>query len=213
MSLIDEALKRAEREQPRRHGGERPGDPGPTHKDGPAQPAEAPQKPSTRLARVAMLGIALVAAVAMVTYLSLPPEQKTPTPATAGSTPAASQPAERLGRIEIEKTEISNRAAGAPARPAQPRFGPQRITAPGPATQLAQEHPGRAGYPPTAPKSKSRPPEFRLGGIMRSGGLANALINNRLVAAGDAIDGARVVSIEMFHVVLEKDGKQFVLRM
>ena len=48
---------------------------------------------------------------------------------------------------------------------------------------------------------------------MRSGGLANAIINNRLVAAGDAIDGARVVSIEMFHVVLEKDGKQFVLRM
>lgn len=54
---------------------------------------------------------------------------------------------------------------------------------------------------------------YRLGGVFRSEDGAFAVINDIEVNVGAKVNGARVVRIDTGSVLLEKDGKQFTLRL
>jgi len=76
----------------------------------------------------------------------------------------------------------------------------------------------RAPTPPAEAKPVPAPAAadtdgLKLEGILRAGRQCHALINGKLVTVGDEIAGARIVGIERYHVVLERDARRFVLRM
>ena len=60
------------------------------------------------------------------------------------------------------------------------------------------------------PEADRRPRDpFRLGGIMATG----AIVNDKIVRAGDVVDGAKVVSIKRNSVKLAYEGKDIVLNL
>ena len=224
MSLIHEALKRAEREHPSRDGDSSAERIALLTTSSPGQPAE--YRPNTRAFRAALFVVVVIAAVGLVTYLSLPLQDK-PVPAkTAGHEPPATPPA--------QAANVSAETAWPPALPIAPPQSPEPQPAQAPVPEasavaamkfkpvsplvvppVAPPAPAMpsASQPATVEPEKPKPPALKLGGIMRSGGVARAIINNHLVAAGDEIDGARVVKIGKYTVEVEWDGQTFLLRM
>ena len=82
---------------------------------------------------------------------------------------------------------------------------------------LAMDDPTR---PPTAkatssyvPTNKSRGPRWTLHSTLVSSGRRTAVINDRVVAQGDRINGATVVSIEPSAVRLKEKGREVTLVM
>ena len=63
------------------------------------------------------------------------------------------------------------------------------------------------------PKANFNPSGFKVSGIMTGPDGAIAIVNSQFVKAGDVIDGATVVSIQTHAVQLEYDGKSFTIRM
>jgi hypothetical protein len=207
INLIDKAWKRTKREG----GGDLRSDDGETRQefrrdgayDVEARPGEARLVPAeqtnqaergrnktrTSPGAAVTMGVTLIALVIMLTYFSLPPEQKPLQRAEAGS----AVPGDR-------------RAGGAdlPEAARQPR------DAHDPAGTSDSQAPSRAGQPASSPAEIEG---YKLGGIMQSGDDAHALINNRSCRAGDVIDGARVIRIGQRQVVLEKNGRRIVLGM
>ena len=109
---------------------------------------------------------------------------------------AAGPPVEELPRAQL--------AAGSPAsRPSPP-------AAKAPTTRPTSRPAGEIA-------ATSRPAfeasQFQLGAILKSGDGAHAVINGHMVTVGDEVNGARVVVIGPYHVVLEKAGKRLSLRM
>lgn len=217
MSLINEALKRAEQDGPGQ--GTAPGRPGPKRPAGPGN--QDPQKRRTSLGKVFLLGMVVIACVASLTYLSLPPEQKpVPSPSTGSQSPPA-KPAEPAPAAGAENAVASDQVPEPTVEPPQPQLPlrlPEQLpvdAAPAASLlmQLAKQEPPRSRPPAPGAPSGDPASEFKLGGIMRSNGAGHAIVNGRMVSVGDMVDGARVVSIEKYHVVLEKAGTQFELRM
>ncbi len=224
MSLINEALKRAEREK----AGKSPtpaGSPQPSAPPGTNAPRRSP-----RLAPVALLGLVLAGAVASVMYLSLPQHEKpVPSPLAGGETaaPASLEPAPR----EQDNTRVTALrvpdwavppAQPPPAHPAPEAISPPWVQTQPPVVVLRQPTslPSAASAtttqpaPQPAPRSDPSPGrDFKLGGIMRSGGVASAIINGHLLTVGESIDGARLLAVERYHVEMEKDGRKFTLRL
>ena len=231
MSLINEALKRAEivgrddQTPPAKrstHSVEHLyGDKAPA---GPASSADASAEEISRLLRknqtslrgATALGVCVVAAVAIIMHLTLPPNQQGPVEAEAGGTTAAlemrtHQPADETKTTPDKTPEKSTIAAlqqtlagiinGGAAQTPKPARQPEPPAA-------VPSVPGKQ-----KPDGQQATGQFTLSGILASGGGGHAIVNNQMVTVGDNIDGARVVAIGKHHVVLEKDSKQFVLRM
>jgi hypothetical protein len=243
MSLINEALKRAEMEKRQNQGGE-----------GevplavwPAPGEEVPfvfGKNQTGLRGAVILGACILVTVGVVLYFSLPPAQKSPPPAQASvrvaragatSRPAAA-PASQPARKAPSLVETALKQTLAALRDYRRPPGPPPTTSPAgqPSSPQASYWRGaaqRVSPPATAPVVISyRPPpqppaktgqadtpfeasHFQLGGILESSGGASAIVNNQLVSLGDEVNGAKVVVIRKYTVVLEKDGKRLLLRL
>jgi hypothetical protein len=189
MSLINEALKRAEAESRQDEGG------------------DAPTGRRTRPRAVAALAVVVIAAVCAFTYLSVPPQVKPEAsgrPQLARAAAARRTVASGVPAITVEKLPRARLAAAGPASEPSP-----------PAATMPTSRP--TSRPAEEIAATSRPAfdasQFRLGAILKSGDGAHAVINGHMVTVGDDVSGARVVVIGPYHVVLEKDGKQLSLRM
>jgi len=242
MSLINEALKRAEKEKRRNQTG------------APAQPVSdetTPPRPPVRpagrspgggrggLRAALILATFVIAGVGLMTYLSLPTEDKPPASVQAEPTPSAgagkADPAGHTTHAEpgrraitpsrqrpqalfpyrnlLLKTLAEMQRQSRAMRPPRHQPQPGQPQPPSPPPEMG---PGPTIPPPVTTRPAVEPAPtagLRLGGILQSGNEAHALINNHLVKVGDEIDGARVVAIGKYHVVLEKDGKRITLRM
>lgn len=223
MSLINEALKQAElaggNEQSPADGAKR-STYGVKHlyndKASPDQPATEEEisrlfgKNQTGLRGAAILGICVIITVAVVMHLTLPPDQSGPAEAEAGSTTAPSEaqtatPAEEP-KTAPDKSPLTASLQQALAKALNGSAAQTSETAP-PADATGAD----ADEPQVGNRSAGK--QFRLSGILASGGKGYAIINNHMVSVGDEIDGARVIVIGKYHVVLEKDSKRLVLRM
>jgi len=223
MSLINEALQRAEAEKRSREGA------GADDDDNlsvwPAPEDDIPYifgRHQKGLRGAILLGGIVIATVAVVMYFSLPPVHNGLSPAraggAAGTAPARSQPAS--GPKATATAEAEGDVALTPPMPT-PQAAPA-ATRPTPAVSAKPTPPpvktvvatAPAGAPPAAPRDPPlRPANFKLGAILQSNGSGYALINNQMVTTGDVIDGARVVIIRKYHVVIERKGQRLVLRM
>jgi type II secretory pathway component PulC len=67
---------------------------------------------------------------------------------------------------------------------------------------------------PEAPSQEGEPkaqPQLTLNGVYFQQDEGYALVNNRILKAGDTIEGAKVTEISLDKVILEFDGKAFTL--
>ncbi len=222
MSLINEALRRAREEGSRLCRPGRPGGAGPHARADLAEGQPAGGRRSD-LARAVMLGIPVVAVVVLLTYSTLPTEEKTPRPAAAENPDATAnpEPFAQAGQDSGEGTTTTEDAAAGlkgPGWPEQLQLGWAPTTSPSgratsPAVPIWPAPVDGAAHAPADGQGRESPsPQFKLGGILRSAGTARAVVNGQMVVVGDEIDGAQVVSISRSQVVLEKDGSQIVLR-
>ncbi len=175
------------------------------------------RKNQTSLGGAAALGVCVIAAVAMIMHLTLPPDQRGPVEAEAGGAPSALFETQTPPADE-EKMTVPDKT------PEKSTIAALRQTLSGILSRNAVQTPKTAPPPEPAaivpsvvveqtPESQKATDQFTLGGILASGGKGYAIINSHMVTVGDNVNGARVVTIGKHHVVLEKDGKQFVLRM
>ncbi|MDY7011703.1 MAG: hypothetical protein SVV80_13280 [Planctomycetota bacterium] len=241
MSLINEALKRAdgigpntETQPPRRstHNVEHlydekvqtGSDPFETETE--ENPSRLLRGSKTSLGGAAVLGVCVISVVAVIMHFTLPQDQQSPVEAEAGlrrtqlssGVPAdvpemQIPPSGEENRTKHEKTmEKSDIAALQQTIAEVPRQNTARtpeITTPPP--EPVRVVPSAEGkQKPHVPKASD---QLTLSGILASDGKRYAIINNQMVAVGDNINGVKVVGIGKYHVVLEKDGKQFTLRM
>jgi len=224
MSLINEALQRAESEKRSRQGAADEDDDA-NLSVWPAPEDDIPYifgRHQKGLRGAIVLGGIVIATVGLVMYFSLPPEHNGFSPARAGgasaTAPSGSQPAS--GSKATATAEAEPEVALAPPKPA-PKAAPPSAP-PKPAVSVKTTPPpvkpavatAPAVAPPAAPEDPPlRPAYFKLGAILQSNGTGYALINDQLVTAGDVIDGAQVVVIRKYHVVIERQGRRLVLRM
>lgn len=172
--------------------------------------------------RAAVMSMVLLLALMTMAYLYLPQGQ----PADVGDAPAASDQAGSAAEPEMG-VPAAAKAGESAERSAPPYSGPlalmpvpaEPVRTIEPPRPMADTMPALAQAPAVTAAQPPEPPmidagsEFRLGGIIQSGGTAHALINDHMVAVGDELCGARVVSIQRNLVVLERAGKRMQLRM
>ncbi len=266
MSLINEALKRAEQEKRRARGSDSitlfcPAPSAPARRaeaDEPVEPAAADDSPSLRGAL--LMGACVIVTVAAVMYFTLPPTRDDvnaqlpirprtdviepeatglqPIPDDVLPAPAWMVPELTAAAIEAELAHIEPvpTTTAAKVEPAHVEPVPTPATAeaelahikPVPPTPVFDPPPASEGVvasiepaptaPITPPPARPEPPpldasDFKLDGILHFGEARHAIINNHLLAHGEEINGARVVTIGKYHVVLEKDGRRLTLRM
>ncbi|MCK4625586.1 MAG: hypothetical protein KAV00_09775 [Phycisphaerae bacterium] len=230
MSLINEALKRAEvigqntktpDAKRSTHGIEHLYD---DHATGRKPPPVAVTEEISRLLRkdqtslrgASALGVCVIASVAVIMHLTLPSEQRSPVEAEAGGatatletqTPTADEKTEAAPDETPEKSTVAalQHAIAGVLNPSTAKT-PENTPPPEPVETI---------QPDTDERNIDDKPEavkFTLSGILASGNKGYAIVNNQMVTVGDNIDGAKVITIGKHHVVLEKDSKQFTLRM
>lgn len=204
MTLINKALKRTSQEERRN---ERLGM---TSMATPSQPppgqaAEAGRRGrQTHWRAAALLGVLVVAATVVLIYVAAPSGEESPSqahgqqpasPERGPAPPAAKPPPHRQSPAPIAVTPPAYQPAGPPAV--------QPTPAPAP----------KAEPPLPSPKAPPLDPsQFKLGGIVKGDSNAHALINDHMLTIGDKVNGATLVVIEKYHVVLERDGQRLVLR-
>jgi hypothetical protein len=211
MSLIDEALKRAQaagqQEQPRPEG--RQWVPSPMPDAGLAR--------RRRLLPVALVAAVVAAAVSAV-FLFLPrPGLRAPATATgpgqSGPQPvAAAIPVVQPTSAPTAMTEA--RPTPAPPRPRATRLGPSQEEAevggetvvPPPPQGIAQSAGVSSGKTYAGSVSLPGGAKIELGGIAWSQTEPRALLNDRIAAVGAYVEGFTVTKIEQDRVALEKDG-------
>ncbi len=207
MSLIDEALKRAQ-EAARKEGesqDKRPWTPAPLPDAGLAR--------KRRIVRVIAWSLSIAAAVALgavgvraVWNAAGPSERPAAAPAAAPTAPA---PEPTLPETVVTPP-MTSKAAVPPARPTRTSM-PEGVS-------IAETAPEATPVAPPAP----RPPagernyvgavalpggtRIELGGIAWSEDEPRALLNDRIVGTGAYVEGFTVSKIEENRVVLEKDG-------
>jgi hypothetical protein len=222
VSLILDALKKLEREK---------GEAG--HKGilvlgaVPWGDRQARRTPLVVGATVGVLGV--FACGALATWWILRPARPA-VPAAAGAVPAAGAPAaapaapsgaEVVPPRPAPTNEVDRPAAEAAARYLPPAANSRTSPAPAPAApSSAAPRPADAEVPHVAvepapappPTAAPSPPEIRLTAISQRDGQPVALINDRLVRAGDSFDGIRVVRIGETEVEVEVRGQRRVIR-
>ena len=216
MSLINEALKRVETER-RRNGAPPPVNAWPAAGQQNLEPT-APRRKHLggAIALVVCVGAALIG----VTYFTSPTDHSAPTPDAAQqpATPAAQpKPAPPANQPPSEPSSPAGlaQATAAAAGAAEPKDKPPRppvaISIPPATPKPAAPTPAPAARRPPSPPLL--PQDFKLGGIMQSDGAGHAIINNHLLGVGDEIEGARIVEIGRYHVVIERGDNRLTLRM
>jgi len=228
VSLIDDALKRAQAADQAARPSDRPWIPTPM-----PDPAIARRR---TLARWAGIVVALAVAAAAGAWLvpriapdvsSLAARRPTPPSASAAAaaapaavptpdavtlaTPVVVAPPAAVSRVVPGAAEITPRPARAPRPtpaadiPGMPATEPATTEAP-PAAPAPAPRPPRAGR--TYPSVASLPNGVRieLGGIVWSETEPRALLNERVLGVGSYVEGWSVQTIEEDRVVLEKDG-------
>jgi hypothetical protein len=215
MSLINDALKRAEldkRQPPSAPPGERVADyqfvaTAPARKARPAR-GYSVRNPLI-LAAVVALGLGGILGYAH--WAGQRPAQL----AQAGGAPETQPDL----KVTVAPSPLPNARSPSPAvapsatplTPANPTTPPVK---PAPAAPVAARLPTPTPPPTVATSAPAEgAAEFTLGGIVQSADSANAIVNDHLVTIGDEVNGAKVVSIKKYSVILEKDGKQITLRM
>lgn len=133
-------------------------------------------------------------------------------PSAAGVVAAPAQPA--LPVPAAPAPAAATQAPPAlPANPAPRATFAAPVTAPAPASEPAREPAAPAAAPaaaaPPAPSSSS---DLRLTAISQRDGQPVALLNDRLVRAGDSFDGIRVIRIGESEVEVEVRGQRRVIR-
>ena len=209
MSLIDEALKRA---------------------DGSGADPPAPARPPSNWKAVAVAACCTTLGLSVLVLHTGAPEAETPQrvqaeetsdsppPATAPAEniDARSLPAEAMAAAEGAARKDSSAGPASALRPGQrPEAAPGGQS--GPFRLALDRQPFTAAAPrratATSRNRRRTAPAYRLGGILRSEVASHAIINDHMVGVGDEIDGARVLAIERYYVDLEKDGRRIRLRM
>ncbi len=216
MSLIDEALKRAQaahQGETRPGGGERPWTPVPLP-DG----REASRRRAFRVAGV----LVAAGAIGVAAWLLLPAARTVPPPASKGpssaaptAVPATPAPLEEVivappsrGVATVKPTQ-GPAAAPRPTAPASSEAGP--VASP-PASAPASAAHGRPagslqnGHTYVGSVSLPGGAKIELGGIVYSEANATALINGRIVSTDAYIEGFTIVRIEQTRVELEGNG-------
>ena len=236
MSLINEALRRAE--QQKRIGG---GKPVPTSARGPVAPpsrwtdepiVDAPtRRPRGGMRGATVLSACLILGLAAVLYMAQIPiteDPSTPQPTfrdshppveNATDAPFVAAPAAPVADAISVPTHVALTAI----KPVLPTSAPPSDTVePVPTIPVGMTgvvaDASVASQAPLTPLTVIRPKplnpdEFKLGAILQTGDVIHAIVNNHLVATGEDIDGAKVVDIGKYHVVLEKDGQRVTLRL
>lgn len=121
-----------------------------------------------------------------------------PASAVAVVEPAPTPVAPTPHAVPPTTTVVAAASAGPTAQPARPSMAAPSSLEP---TATA-----------TAPAPTQTAPAFTLQAISQKNGHAVALINDRLLREGDAVDGARVARILADSVELEIGGRRVVLR-
>ena len=131
--------------------------------------------------------------------ITLAPRDPTPRPPRKpAASPAEQPPAPNHSSRSV--MELANSILRRGQRPV-PTRAPQATPTPTYSPQPA----------PATPRYIERPPGFRVSGIMRMPAGRFANINGRYVAAGEYVNGARVVEIREFVVEMERSGERFLL--
>jgi hypothetical protein len=232
VSLINEALKRAEAEKLGRSlSGEVLPPPPPIAEDPEVSPKKRP-RPRMKL----LLPILVCAAVAgggFAAFRKLSGRgQATPQPAAASPVKVAPsvpvQPVTPRKAVKVSpETELAIArtiealryytppprpdAAELPATaPAQPQTTPAS-----PAVAATTQKAETASAPALKPKPATVIDEskYKLTGILRNADGGAAVINGSVVQVGQSVGGAKVVDIGRFSVELEVDGRRFTIRM
>ena len=216
MSLIDDALKRAQAADEKAAGkpAERPWIPTPMPDAGLAR----------RRAVMRGLGIAvasLVVAAAAVLVFRRPSGSGSPVPARSGSdlgpSPAALAPLSSPTPLQ-EVVAVPTPTTPVPASASAPRPRPTRAVAPPPSAEPAGAE-ASASVPapkPSGPIANGKTyagsvtlpggDRIELGGIVWSETEPRALLNDHVLGRDSYVEGYRVAKIEEDRVALEKDG-------
>ncbi len=228
MSLINEALKRAERDKRRNtNASAAAADLSPVYRDACSRSSSRVVVVLIVLALVASLvlswamlgeksGTAPKTATAQPTPAPRPPRPtptKTPKPVrTAPTTRPASATTSPAARPREAPVKPASQPAPRPSPTSRPAAQDRRPT-PKAATRPARRE--RAAAPKPKPKEKVRidPTRFRLNGLMYSPSGGTAIINGQLVQPGDILDGAKVVKIHPRTVELQIGAQRFRIRM
>jgi len=183
MSLVYEALQKAEREKDRKTGTipahpeppASPAKPVTPRASAPVAPAETPAPARSHLTMlvvcvsvVALVGIVAVVLIAMKNFTSA---------TSAAVSPVASSPP----------------MAGASAARTEPRASDP--------------------VAPPSPGATENDPRFKLTGIMKMGDTYGAVINGHIVYQDNYVDGAVVKKVERDRVTLNLNGRETVLRL
>lgn len=211
MSLIDEALKRA---QAAHEGDTRPGSGA-----RPWTPVPLPDRTETRR-RTALRAagvVALAFAIVAAAWLLRPATKGVPPLGRPAGFPALPTPLEEV-IVAPPSSGVSaqpTREPAAAARPAAPAGAGQHASSPAPAPAPASAPPARPAPAATAlvnghtyVGSISLPggAKIELGGIVYSESNATALVNGRIVGPGAYVEGFTVVKIEPGRLELEGNG-------
>lgn len=213
MSLINEALKRAEAEKNCDIGGR------------PYQPPAVPPASHVRLPRRWARGMALCCGLLAVTALGMwtmvdhgywPQALEAEAAPAEAQAPPDPKPQVRqeidpvLAKTVEETKYYSPSPKPPPARPALVRpagaASPAVATTPrpAPAPAPAKRH--------EQPKPQPKLPELKLTGVLVGPGGGTAIINGRFLMVGNTIEGARIVKITKYVVTLEVHGRRITLR-
>jgi hypothetical protein len=211
MSLINEALKRAQAEQALQAAGIKP-----AHlRAAPAPVAPVPRKASPLVATVvAAMVVAIGVAVLAMVKLNMPSPHRAsadarlvdpaPQPATDAPTLADADPAPQATLIDNEQVHPGQAARAGGSGAAASRQVSQAGS--------GSDGPAKASRTRGAPNlSKPLAESYVLSGIMHSAGADTALINGKMVHVGQGIGQAVVTRINENSVDLDVDGRQVTL--
>jgi len=229
MSLINEALKRAEAEKLNREGITTAPPPPPL----PKAPTTAKGRAVVAILTVVMIATAVAGGVNLLRRFSSVPKAgiAASSPQVAPSAPAANprqqtvEPAlaaavstakVTVAKAQARQAQVAQEAAQAGA---EEDLAPAEDSPAAKSDKAAVTEPAVAALEGTAPQDGSstgsppQPGNFRLSGIMSGPNGEAALINGQMVEVGATIDGAKLVKVLNQAVELRIGDRQFTVRM
>jgi hypothetical protein len=232
MSLINEALKRAEAEKA---GKALPNPPPPLLAEKETAPSQQAASWRKRVPLLPILVGVVVLAGGYWLYRALggrpepspqpvaanpilPPATPAHRPAPAPAKPKVKPPSPTDLPIRLVTDVLTNYVLL--ARPSaesavvisagQPATAPAVASAGGSGTAQGKPGPAQAKPKPTPRIDETK---YKLTAVLRHSDGASAVINGSVVEVGQSINGAKVVTVNQFGVELELDGVRFVVRM
>ncbi len=228
MSLINEALKRAQQDKLKTFSNAPPA--------APLEPACDPTGgPSPRKWMLGAAAVVLVGGLAWWFFTDVKSDVPSPAAAKAVVDPALvitddarsayAMAGEAMDRFETILRDAPERfqslaSAGRKAREAEARAAAEakakeeaRLAAETKAKEEARLAAEARKKAQAAAAAKALASRYKLGGIMRADGENTAIINGLFLREGQTVDGATILRIERHTVELDVDGTRLVLRM